>query len=201
VIGLTEGKIRRKTFAAREDLIDQMSRIAKQRGFTLYDYVNDLFKAAIQAEEDGMNLQILIEKRELVSRAKKAGFILCPERLWYDMIELGYSSNKNKAIERWSEAGTLLAKRYASNGAADPIMSIIADYEDFAWHVPPMIAERTSGELSVNVSVSKFSESHTILYGKFLEGILNAYGYNKIESDITAGNICLRAIEEGEDGE
>lgn len=198
---MKEEKVRRKTFAAREDLIDQMSTIAKQRGFTLYDYVNDLFKAAIQAEADGVNLQILIEKRELVSRAKKAGFILCPERLWYDMIDLGYNNNENETVERWWEAGTLLAKRYASSGAADPIMSLIADYADFTWHVPPIVAERTSGELSVNVSVPKFSESHTILYGKFLEGILNAYGYNKTESDITAGNISLRAIKEGEDGE
>lgn len=179
--------------------MDRISSLAKQKGFTLYDLVNDLFKAAIQAEEEGVNLQNLIEKRELLSRAKKAGFILCPERLWYDMIEIGYGTSKNEAVERWSEAGAWLAKRYASSGAADPIVSVLSDYADFVWNSPPIIIERTSNELSLTMSGSRFSESHTALYGKFLEGILTTHGYIMVESDIAAGNIRLRAIKGGED--
>lgn len=198
---MKEDIVRRKTFAAREDLIDQLSEHAKQKGFTLYDYINNLFKAAIQAEEDGVNLQSLIEKRELLSRAKKAGFILCPERLWYDMIELGCGSSKNEAIKRWSEAGAWLAKRYASNASSDPIMTFTMDFKDFVWNSPPITIERTSEELSVNVSGSRFSENHITLYGAFLEGILNTFEYNVIESDIAAGNIRLRAIKGGRDGE
>lgn len=198
---MKDDEVRRKTFAAREDLIDRLSKDAKQKGFTLYDYVNNLFKAAIQAEEDGVNLQILIEKRELLNRAKKAGFILCPERLWYDMIELGCGCSKNEAIERWSEAGTWLAKRYASSGVVDPLMALITDFEEFVWYSPPIAVERTSEKLSVNVSGSRFSENYIIVYGAFLEGILKFFGYHVMESDITAGNIFLKAIKGGRDGQ
>ena len=46
-------KIRRKTFAAREDLIERASEVAKQKGFSLYAFVNEILELTLQAEEMG----------------------------------------------------------------------------------------------------------------------------------------------------
>ena len=69
-------KIRRKTFAAREDLIERGSEIAKQKGFTFYAYINEFLELTLQAEEMGVNLRTLIEERGLMKAAKEASFIL-----------------------------------------------------------------------------------------------------------------------------
>lgn len=170
-----------------------MSDLAKQKGFTLYDYVNELFQVSIQAEEDGMSLQGIIEDRELLKRAKKAGFILSLQGLWYEMIELAYNSDKTEATRQWSEAGMWLAKRYASSGIADPIMAFKNDLEAFTWNSPKTSVVRTSKEISISMISPKFSESYTILQGAFLQGALKAFGYQIVQCEIGTGNIRIKA--------
>ena len=133
---MTSKKVRRKTFAAREDLIDRLSGLAKEKDLTLYGYVNDLFELAIRAEDDGVKLSDLVEERELIRRAKNAGFVSFPERLLHDLIEMAYHYNEEEAIRCWYETGAWLAKRYASSDLADPILALKNDLDQFVWGFP-----------------------------------------------------------------
>ena len=81
---MTGKKIRRKTFAAREDLVDHLSRIAKEKGLTLYSYVNHLFELAVRAESENVNLSNLIEERTDM-QCQESGFASIPERLGNDL--------------------------------------------------------------------------------------------------------------------
>ena len=194
---MTNKGVRRKTFAAREDLIDQLSRFAKEKDLTLYSYVNDLFELAIMAENDGMDLSQLIEERELLDRARKAGFTLVPERLWYSLVKITCDYDEGEAIKYWRKTGIWLARRYASSEVDDPLMALKRDLGQFSWDSPKINITRSGDELVLSASSSKLSENHTALYGTFLEGVLNAFEYKVAERDIVIGNIYLRAIKEG----
>ena len=108
-------KIRRKTFAAREDLIERGSEIAKQKGFTFYAYINEFLELTLQAEEMGINLRTLIEERGLMKAAKEASFILGLESVWYEMADIAFEKAKKRALTSWIEAGAWLAKKYISS--------------------------------------------------------------------------------------
>ena len=69
-------KIRRKTFAAREDLIERASQVAKEKGYSFYAFLNENLQQTLQAEELGVSLRILIEERGLLKAAKEASFVL-----------------------------------------------------------------------------------------------------------------------------
>lgn len=43
-------KARRKTFVAREDLLDSLAKIAEQKGYSLYAFVNEVFELVLKAE-------------------------------------------------------------------------------------------------------------------------------------------------------
>lgn len=191
---MTSKKVRRKTFAAREDLIDQLGGFAKEKDLTLYGYVNDLFELAIRAEDDGVKLSDLIEERELIRRAKNAGFVSFPERLLHDLIEMAYHYNEEEAIRCWYETGAWLAKRYASSDLANPILALKNDLDQFAWGFPKVDIDISGNSLSINASSSRMSQNHTIMHGALLEGSLHIFGFEIVEKDITLGNIYLRAI-------
>ena len=191
---MTSKKVRRKTFAAREDLIDRLSDLAKGKGLTLYSYVNDLFELALRAENDGVKLSDLIEERELIRSAKNAGFVSFPERLLHDLIEIAYNHDKEEAIGCWYETGARLAKRYASSDLEDPIMALKNDLDRFAWGFPKVDIIISGNNLSIIVSSSRMSQNHTILHGALLEGSLSVFGFEIVEKDIALGNIYLGAI-------
>ena len=191
---MTSKKVRRKTFAAREDLIDQLGGFAKEKDLTLYGYVNDLFELAIRAEDDGVKLSDLIEERELIRRAKNAGFVSFPERLLHDLIEMAYHYNEEEAIRCWYETGAWLAKRYASSDLVNPILALKNDLDQFAWGFPKVDIDISGNGLSINASSSRMSHNHTIMHGALLEGSLHIFGFEIVEKDIALGNIYLRAI-------
>jgi hypothetical protein len=189
-------RVKRKTFVAREDLIDRLSEIAKRRGYSLFAMVNEIFELAIKAEEMGVNLREIIEGRNILRAAREAGFILGPESLWYEMANISYEKVRNQVLKSWFEAGVWLAKRYASSRVDDSFTAFKRDLEAFTWNIPEFTMERLGGKVSVRIISPRFTEPYTILFASFLEGALSAFGYRTTYKEIFTGNIRLEASRE-----
>jgi len=186
---------KRKTFVAREDLINRLAEIAKRQGFSLYDKVNEIFQSAIQAESIGVNLRDVIEERGLLKAAREAGFILGLENLWYETAELSYKRRSKDALEKWFEAGVWLAKRYATDEIKDTFGSFMRDLELFTWNAADFKIESSEKEVSIRIIGPRFRESYTILFASFLEGALGVFGYKVASKEVSRGMISLSAIE------
>jgi len=191
---MTKDKVKRKTFVAREDFMKRISEIAKRKGYSLYDTVNEIFGLTIKAEDSGVSLSKAIEERELLKKAKEVGFILGLETLWYDMADLAYKKSKRKTLKRWFEAGVWLAKRYATRDAENSFEVFRKDLETFTWNIPEFVIESAEGTVSVRVISPRFSESYTVLFEAFLEGALKTFGYKIENREVARGNIRLKAV-------
>jgi hypothetical protein len=53
--------------------------------------------------------------------------------------------------------------------------------------------EKTEKDISIRVLSPRFSESYTLLFTRFLEGILDAFGYGVTYKEVGRGNIRLEA--------
>ena len=186
-------KIRRKTFAAREDLIERGSEVAKEKGFSFYAFVNEILQLALQAEEMGVSLRSLIDERGLLKAAKEAGFVLGLETLWYEMADIACDKAKRKAVTCWVEAGAWLAKSYVSGGTKDPFLAFKSDLEAFTWNAAELDVEEGNNEVSIRIISPKFSESYTFLLAAFLESALETFGYTRFNKDVTRGTIRMKA--------
>jgi hypothetical protein len=195
---LETSKVKRKTFVAREDLIDRLSEIAKQKGYSLYSIVNEVFELAVKAEETGVDLRKIIEERSVLKAAREAGFLLGLESLWYEMAELAYQKAKTQALKSWYEAGVWLAKRYATGEVEDAFAAFKKDLEAFTWNAPEFTIEKTEDKISVRIISPRFTESYTVLLTSFLEGALDAFGYKTTSKEISRGAIRLEAFKEEE---
>ena len=96
---LEKRKVKRKSFAAREDLLDGMNKIAKENDLSLYGFVNEVFELTLRANELGVNFCGLIDSREVLKDAMDSGYMLGLESLWYEMAELAYAKAKKKALQ------------------------------------------------------------------------------------------------------
>jgi hypothetical protein len=189
--------VKRKTFVAREDLMGRMSEVAKRRGYSLFDLVNEVFELAVEAEDAGFSLRRAVEERGVLKKAVEAGFILGLESLWYDLAELACEKAKRKALKSWFEARVWLAKRYVAGDFEDSFEAFKRDFEAFTWNVPEFSVEKAGDEFSVRVMSPRFSESYTLLFVAFLEGALEAFGCKIVEKEVARGTIRLKAVRGG----
>ena len=194
-------KVKRKTLFAREDLVNRLSVIAKQHGYTLYNLVNEILELAIRAEDVGINLRRIFEESWILKTAKKDGFILGLETLWYDMAEIAYSKAKRKAAKKWFEAGVWLAKRYITAGVEEPFEAFKRSLKAYTWNIPELTIEKDGGSVMVRVMSPRFPESYMILYSSFLEGALKTFGYKISNMEVSPRMIKIKALREEADVE
>jgi hypothetical protein len=187
-------KLRRKSFAAREDLLDGMNKVAKQGDLSLYKFLNEVFELTLRAEELGVNLSSLMDSRELLKDAMEGGFTLGLESLWYEMAEIAYDKAKNKSLKAWFDAGVWLAKRYVTGETDDPFEAFKKDLKDFTWNVPELDVNKKADTVSVRIVSPRFTEAYTFLFLSFLEGALEAFGYTIDSKEISRGIIRLEAV-------
>jgi len=179
---------------AREDLMKRISEMAKQRGYSLYHLINEILELTIKAEDAGVSLRKAVEEREVLKTAKETGFILGLENLWYEMANLAYQRARRKTLKSWFEAGVWLAKRYATSEIEDPFKAFAEDLEAFTWNAPEFSLERAGRAVSVRIISPRFPESYTLLFEAFLEGGLEAFGYEIADKEVARGTIRLKAV-------
>jgi len=184
---------RRKMLAAREDLADKLGKMASSKGFTIFGMVNNLLELAVSVETMGISLDEAVDNYRIIKAVKNASFTLVLESLLYDTTEIAYQKAKEKTLTTWFDAGVWVGRQYISRGAEDPFTALKRDLKAFSWNIPEFTMEKTEKEVSIRVLSPRFSESYTLLFNRFLEGILEAFGYGVTYKEVGRGNIRLEA--------
>ena len=141
----------RKTFAAREDLLNRISELARERGYTIYDMVNEALEFAIRAYEGGSSPLKAIEALEELRTMKRLGLVPCFERLWREVVEMAFKRSRQEVLRLWLEAGEWLAKLYEASHRDDPLGRLLEDLRRFTWRAE-VEAERGEGQVSIRAT-------------------------------------------------
>jgi hypothetical protein len=186
--------------AARDDLADKMGKIAENRGFTLFGMLNDLLSLAIKADSMGISLKEAVDAYELAKEVRDASFTLVLESLLYDTAEIAYEKATEKTLKIWFDAGAWIAQRYIARGVADPLSAYERELKVFGWNIPGIFMERSKKSVSFRILSPRFSEAYTILFNRYLQGILAGSGYEVTFNEVGRGNIRLEAVKRGVNG-
>lgn len=187
----------RKMLAARDDLADKALKIAERKGFTLFAMINDLLELAIKVDSMGISLEESVSAYQLAREVKDAGFTLVLETLLYDTSRLAYEKKSAEALKTWFDAGVWVAHRYIARGIKDPLYAYENELKAFGWNIPDFSMERSGNTVSVRIISPRFSESYTVLFNRYLEGILTGSGYEVSFNEVGRGNIRLEATKKG----
>ncbi len=192
--------IKRKTFVAREDLLNRLNEVAKAQGSSLFELVNEIFQMAIDSDELSFSLKRVVEERKTLETAKGAGFVLGLESLWYEMADIAYKKDKRGAMKNWFDSGVWFATRYATNGVQSPLDDFKNDLSSFTWNAPEFELEMLGDKASIRVTSPRFTEAYTYLFASFLLGAIGKFGYQPVEQQVSRGVIRLDAVRSENNG-
>jgi hypothetical protein len=184
---------KRKTFVAREDLLNRLGKVAKAQGCSLYELVNELFQLAIDSDQLNFSLKKVVDERKTLETAKSSGFVLGVESLWYEMADVAYKKDKKNALKSWFDSGVWFAARYETENVQAPIDLFIGDISAFTWNAPEFEFVILDEKASVRVTSPRFNEAYTFLFASFLLGALQKFGFYPVSQEISRGLIRLDA--------
>ncbi len=187
----------RKMLAAREDLADKMSAIAAQRGLTLFSLVNELLEVAIKVDDMGISLRETVDAYELTREAQNASFTLVLESLLYDTADLATEKANSETLKTWLDAGVWVARRYMARGEKDPLGAYEREVKVFGWNISSFTLDRTGQKVAIRMVSPRFSKNYTLLFSRYLMGILKGSGYQVTFNEVGRGNIRLEATFKG----
>jgi hypothetical protein len=188
--------------AAKEDLVNKVIEIANRRKLSLFALTNEALEQVVEFDKLGMRLSEIANEHKILKAAKDAGFTLVPEALLYDTMDRAYRENKNWMLKRWAESGEWCGKYYSVKNAEDTLQRLKEDMRDFLWNAREFeLAQNGNGGVLVRCASPRFSESFATFLSAFLEGTLNALGYECAQKDVSEGfvqlNLKLKRSKEG----
>jgi hypothetical protein len=185
---------KRKTFVAREDLLNRMVKVAKTQGCSLYELVNEVFQLSIDSDQLNFSLKRVVQERKTLETAKSAGFVLGIESLWYEMAETAYKKDKKNALKSWFDSGVWFAARYTTDNVEAPADLFKENLLAFTWNAPEFELEMSGNKASVRVTSPRFNEAYTFLFAAFLQGALEKFGYQSLSQEVSRGMIRLESV-------
>lgn len=178
--------------AADEDIANRVAEVAKQRGATVFQTVNDILEQALRADVLGLGLEEVIDKRGMLVKAKEVGFTFTVERLLYQVVDTAYDHAKNLMSEIWLEEGRWYGK-YFQNKGGDYIGAFNEAMELLTFGTSEFsVEEEVEDTVSVSCVGERFSKGFSDVFSLFITGIFEALGYEKVFGDVSKGIIRLR---------
>jgi hypothetical protein len=171
--------------------VNRVVEIAKGQGCSLFELVNDLFRLVIISNDSNFSLRRVVEERRVVEVAKNSGFILGLERLWYEMTDIAYSTDKRGALKSWFDSGVWFGSRYATGGSDFSFDQFKSDLTAFTWNAPEFEFKLVNDKVLVKVTSPRFTEAYTFLFSSFLVGALDSFGYRLVREEISRGIIRI----------
>ncbi len=189
---------RRKVIAAREDLVNNVSILAKRRGATLYSYVNEVLEQAIRAEELGVTLREVLDSYEFL-RANRVGGLTPLSIELLNTIARICSENgclqelERVALESGKWYGEFINMRFKPNATNLKNLSKFIEriLRETRWELTEVSVACEGTTLRVRAVSLVLNEDATRIVAKYIEGIMNAISYRLKSSDIRKGIIDL----------
>lgn len=183
----------RKFLAARADLAEKLSSIAKNNGVTLYGLVNQILEQAIRANSFGDEMPEIIDNHVFIKMAKQNGLILIPEKIWNVVLEKTFEKTGDSLTEVVYDVGLWYGK-YFSTIFTDKnnIEEIENALKRMLWNVSILDLEKNSNnEIMLRCIEPNITHSHTVFLSAMLEGIIHPLGYSTTEKNVSRGIISL----------
>jgi hypothetical protein len=179
--------------AAKEDLVNQVIEVASRRGLTLFGVANEALEQIVKLDKSELRLTDAVREYEVLKAARDAGFVLVPEGLLYDAMDKAHREGKTWMMKKWVESGEWCGKYYSVKDSADRLQRLEGDLRGFFWNAKDFeLSQKGENEVLVRCASSRFPESYTAFLGAFIEGMLNALGYQCVQRDLAKGFLELK---------
>jgi len=181
----------RKTVAVDKELAEKLSEVAKKEGKTIFSFINDLIKSAIDSSEIKESFVDVLDMHKSFNLARDVGFTLTPLKLENHALSLVFEDEgkKEKLIDQWYNWGSWLGNYVKARFPGEEFEYIIKISKTIFISGEVFEFENSGNAVTIRIYGNVMGEERTTLIAKAFEGIFHEFGYKTDIKDVSRG-IC-----------
>jgi len=178
--------------AVQGDLATDIMQIANRKGMTVYNYTNEVFEQAIKAESMNRSLGDIVEVFRLLEIERDSGAMFAMKDTYLYMIERLYQQEKEELLKKAYGSGRWYGKylQMKFNGG-EPFDMVEKLLNTCFWDSSEIRIVRNGEKVALNRLSPNDSIEYTEMTARFIEGIVNSFGYDTKNTDVSKGLISF----------
>jgi hypothetical protein len=176
-----------------EDLIQAISRLAREKGASTGKLVEDALRQTVRITETGYDLKQLTDFFNVVQAQRVLGGVFVPSSVLDFLTETVYTSQKEQTETKWYESGQWNGK-YLKERFENPVEALGTFLRLSRWDLNEVEAKQDDGgNIKIRCVSTVLSTEGTELLCKFIQGLLNGMGYTIEKTDCIKGMLILES--------
>lgn len=185
----------RVNIAADADLMKELEKEAKSRGYTIYSLTNISLRAMLELIKNGEDSTTLTSLVEFYKISKDLEII--PVTSWYieSLVKLAYEKDQ-KALEEICEGAGQQISSYLKSRASS-LEELLEIYNNIRSALPIKdinVRQSSNSVLEIRVTGSGFSKEATFCTSRVFKKILETYNFEVLDLSYSPGGIILAKI-------
>jgi len=177
------------------DLVEAVAKISKNRGETITKFVEEALAQALKVATAGYDFKQLGQFFEVMYAQKILGGAFVPLDVLNFLTTVACTTDKENIISTWFESGKWHG-RYLKERFYDPLKALEDFLEASRWDLNEVEVKRFGTTARVRCVSTVLSNDATLLLAKFIEGIMQGFGYKLQKSELLKGMIVQEFIDE-----
>ena len=172
------------------DLVTKLNEISNRVGIPFMEYVNSALEQAVRAGRLGKTLKEIVDSYERMLIQREAGLVLVPLEAFNRIVEKFYPGEGQFIESVWRESGTWYGKYLLVKVKNSDPLDVFRDMlKDSGWGFREVSLERRGGEGLLKCFSLTLSLENTKLLMNFIEGVIEALGYEIVGRSYLRGAI------------
>lgn len=188
-------KVARVNIAADAEIVKELEREAKSRGYTIFSLTNIALKSMLELIRSGEDSTTLSHLVEFYKITKDLDII--PVTSWYieNLVKLAYEKDQKALEEICDGAGQQISSYLRSRASTFEELLQIYDTIKSVLPIKDIRIKRVNDEIiEIRITGSGFSSESTLCTSKVFRKILEAYYFEILEMTYSPGGIVFTRV-------
>jgi len=172
------------------DLLQDITKVSRSRGETITKFIEDALSQSVKVTAAGYDLKQLGQFFEVLYAQRILGGAFVPLDVLNFLTDNALKNDKASLETVWFESGKWHGK-YLKERFNDSVQSLEIFLEASRWDLSEVEVKQSNTTTRIRCISAVLTEPATQLLARFIEGIMQGFGYQLHKSDILKGMIVL----------
>ena len=186
---MPKGKGKKLVYVS-EDLIEDIAKIARNKGVSVGKLVEDALRQTVRVNEIGFDLKQVADFFNVMQAHRVLGGVFVPSGVLDYLVGTVYKGESEQLQAKWYESGRWNGK-YLKEKFENPVEAFRCFLELSRWDLNEVEVKDMGDSVKVRCVSTVLTSEGTELLAKFIEGIMNGLGYKTEKIDCLKGMIIL----------
>jgi hypothetical protein len=180
----------KKLVYVNHDVLEEVAKVSRSRGETITKFLEDALTQAVKVTSAGYDLKQLGQFFEVLHAQRILGGAFVPLNVLNFLTDVASKSEKDALANVWFESGKWHGK-YLKERFKDPLKSLEIFLEVSRWDISEVEVKQSGAITRIRCISAVLTEEATHLLTRFIEGIMQGFGYQIQKNDSLKGMIHM----------